>query len=177
MNKNNLNTLVSAGISYKAEMSDFSFIFRFLNRKSLEKLESLENMSLEALLDVTHASEPSEINDIIIKDLGLKVFMTSDYVKVYFIVIKQLENFQKLFSAIAREHPIISKYDGLYNRVASSFDISPDVALLDSIAKRMSISWDQAKRIPAIQAYLMMLIDRRDACFQSELNRSFEKKK
>lgn len=164
MKKNHLDTLYAVGTNI-VNLGELSFWGRLLYKKRLDSIKNLSELSIGAVADIGHAKLPSQIIDIIMKDLNIKYISENDQCKLYCYWKKQLDLITKQFSDLERVQ-IPSQYKNEYSRATATIKVMPEVLLIDQISKRMGILWDQASKLKWSEVLLMQRIDRQNALFE-----------
>lgn len=144
-------------------------------RMPIDKIESLTDLSIGAVLDIGRAKLPSEIIDIIKNDLNLYKISEGDLCKFYVNKWKNsLEDIMKQFSNMNSIN-IPSKYTALWKQACDRVPIAPEITMIDQIARRMHCSWEEASRIKWSEAVLMQMIDQRQSLFEHLVNEQSKK--
>lgn len=139
-----------------------SWIFNLFYNK--DEVIGLNKLSIGALLDCGKSTLPSEQIDIIKKDLKLHI-LESDACILYQSWTKKIIEISKLFEQLERSVIIPTDYAGQWQQASSKVQIPVEVSLIDQIARRMNITWDEASKLSWSEVYLMQKIDKRQAYF------------
>lgn len=162
-------------VEHTARYSDLSLIARLANRHDRQHIETLDNLSIGGLCDISKASIPSEIVDLVIVDLGLHCMTQSDRAVLWFLWKPVLDSIMEQFRAY--DHVSIpSRYDALWTKACSVVKIDPNISLVDQIAQRMHLTWTQAAQLSYPEVVQMLRIDLRARVLDSMIQQQNERK-
>lgn len=162
-------------VEHTAQYSDLSIIARIANRPDRQHIETLDTLSIGTLCDISKASLPSEIVDLIITDLKLYCITKSDRATLWFLWKPVLDMIMEQFRAY--DHVSIpSKYDALYTKACSVVKIDPNISLIDQIAQRMHLTWTQAAQLAWPEVVQILRIDLRARVLDSMIRQMNESK-
>lgn len=162
-------------IEHTAQYSDLSIIARIANRPDRQHIETLDTLSIGCLCDISKASLPSEITDLIIIDLKLCCMTKSDRTVLWFLWKPLLDSIMEQFRAY--DHVSIpSRYDALWTKACSVVQIDSNISLIDQIALRMHLSWTQAAQLAWPEVVQMLRIDLRARVLDSMIQQQNERK-
>lgn len=162
-------------VEHTAQYSDMSMIVRLINRSKRVHIETLDSLSIGCLCDISKASLPSEIVDLIITDLRLHCMTQSDRAVLWFLWKPVLDMIMEQFRAY--DHVSIpSRYDALWTKACSVVKIDPNISLIDQIALRMHLTWTQAAQLSWPEVTMMLRIDLRARVLDSMIQQQNERK-
>lgn len=162
-------------VEHTAQYSDMSLIARIANRSKRHHIETLDTLSIGALCDISKASLPSEIVDLIIIDLKLHCMTQSDRAVLWFLWKPVLDMIMEQFRAY--EHVSIpSRYDALWAKACSVVKIDTNISLIDQIAQRMHLTWTHAAALSWAECVQMLRIDLRARVLDSMIQQQNESK-
>lgn len=162
-------------IEHTARYSDLSLIARMANIHDRQHIETLDTLSIGCLCDISKASLPSEIVDLIISDLKLHCMTQSDRAALWFLWRPALDMIMEQFAAY--DHvSILSRYDALWTKACSVVKIDPNISLIDQIAQRMHLTWTQAAALSWAECVQMLRIDLRTRVLDSMIQQQNESK-
>lgn len=141
---------------------NLSLWFRVIHKES--EL-SLDHLSIGTLLDAVKSTSPMEMFNIINSELNIKWLTDKDKIYCFYKWKEDVERINAMFDALERNNPTDNKYQGLWSKIAERIPVQPEIALIDSLAKRMNISWKEAQKLEWAEAYLMLALDKRTALF------------
>lgn len=155
-----LDALHKAGLDIKnLNLGKMSLISKIFSHKSLEKL------SIGAFLDAVSASKPSDVYSIVAHDLNVRFATQNDKCILVREWMDQMNIWSKMFENIERLVIIPQSYGNEWNTASSKVNVPVEISLIDRLAKRNNLSWDDASTISVPQVILMMTIDRREEYF------------
>ena len=162
-------------VEHTAQYKDMSIIARLINRQKRQHIETLDTLSIGALCDISKASLPSEIVDLIIIDLKLHCMTQSDRAVLWFLWKPLLDGIMEQYRAY--DHVSIpSRYDALWTKACSVVNIDPNISLIDQIALRMHLTWTQASQLAWPEVVQMLRIDLRARVLDSMIQQQNESK-
>lgn len=162
-------------IEHTAQYSDLSIIARLANRPNRQHIETLDALSIGCLCDISKASLPSEIVNLIIIDLKLHCITQSDRATLWFLWKPLLDMITEHFRKY--DHVSIpSRYDALWTKACSVVQIDPNISLIDQIAQRMHLTWTQAAQLAWPEVVQILRIDLRARVLDSMIQQQNERK-
>lgn len=161
-----LDTLFEQGISFNIEHGQPSFLFRWAYGDSIDDILTLEELSIGTLLDINEKTKPSDLVHMISEDLGLHLYFESDKVYLYLKWSERIKEILQLFSQYNNIN-IPSSFENEWAKACSIVKIDPDLCLIDSIAQRFNLTYDQATKIPWPHVLVANNIDLRRTVFES----------
>lgn len=170
-----LDTLFEQGISFNIEHGQPSFLFRWAYGDSIDDILLLEKLPIGTLLDINEKTKPSELVHMISEDLGLHLYFESDKVYLYLKWSERIKEILQLFAQYNNIN-IPSSFENEWNRACAMVKVSPDLCLIDSIAQRFNLTYDQATKIPWPHALVASNIDLRRAVFESLCSEKLKQK-
>lgn len=130
-----------------------------LFRKDITKL------SIGAFLDTQGAGNLKDMYSIVAHDLNVFWMPESAKCKLIQDALVFIEQMCKAFENIERMVIIPQSYANEWNTASSKVKVPVPISLIDRLAKRNNISWDEASKLPVTQVVLMLTIDRREEYF------------
>lgn len=170
-----LDALFEQGIGFNIEPVQPSFLFRWAYGDSIDDILSLEKLSIGTLLDINEKTKPSDLVHMISEDLGLHLYFESDKVYLYLKWTERIKEILQLFSQY-NNISVPSSFENEWNKVCSMIRIDPDLCLIDSIAQRFNLTYDQAVKIPWTHVLTANNIDLRKAVFESMCSEKLKQK-
>lgn len=170
-----LDALFSNNIGFNIEQAKPSFLFRWVYGDSIDDILSLEKLSIGTLLDINEKTKPSDLVNMISKDLALHLYFENDIVYLYQKWSERIKEILQLFSQYNNIN-IPSSFENEWNRACSMIKIDPDLCLIDSISQRFHLTYDQAVKIPWVQVLVANNIDLRKAVFESMCSEKLKQK-
>lgn len=170
-----LDTLFDQGIGFNIEPAQPSFLFRWAYKDNIDDILSLEKLSIGTLLDINEKTKPSDLVYMISKDLGLHLYFESDKIYLYLKWTERIKEILQLFSQY-NNIAISSNFENEWNRACAMVKIDPDLALIDSIAQRFNLTYDQATKISWTNVLIANNIDLRRAVFESMCSEKLRQK-
>lgn len=146
----------------------------------ITRYTKLDNLTVGAYLDIVDSNKPSDIISIIKKDLGIPTLLLPEHALCYLYINhwkRQIESYTQAFINTSRLVIIPNKYQVEWGEVISKIQIPSEISLVDHLAKRMNISWDEAIKIKVSQVILMQRLDLQEQYFQYLINKNMSNKK
>lgn len=151
-----------------------SWIFNLFYNK--DEIINLDKLSIGALMDCGKSTLPSEQIDIIKKDLNLRFTTQNDLCILYYKWKDRLNDIAKTFEQLERSVIIPTDYGSQWQQASSKVQIPVEISLIDQIARRMNITWNEASKLSWVEVYLMLKIDKREAYFQYLIQQTVKSK-
>ena len=170
-----LDALFESGIDFNVGHIQPSFMFRWAYGDDMDNILSLEKLSIGTLLDINEKTVPSDLVHMISKDLGLSLYFENDKVYLYQKWTERIKEILQLFSQY-NNISVPSSFENEWNKVCSMIRINPDLCLIDSIAQRFNLTYDQAVKIPWAHVLTANNIDLRKAVFESMCSEKLKQK-
>lgn len=170
-----LDVFFEQGIGFNIEPTQPSFLFRWAYGDSIDDILSLEKLSIGTLLDINEKTKPSDLVHMISEDLGLHLYFESDKVYLYLKWFERIREILQLFSQYNNIN-IPSSFENEWNKACSMIKIDPDLCLIDSIAQRFSLTYDQATKVPWPHVLVANNIDLRKSIFESMCSEKLKQK-
>lgn len=155
----------------------FSMMFRCVYKKRFKEIERLEHLPIQALWDIPTCKKPSELFNLCQQYLKLWFLTPNDKCLLWMLWSNTIKKVTEMINSIERDHPVHSKYAGLWTSISSQFNIPAPISLLDSLSKRDNISWEMAKNMSVYEMYWKLMLDKQEQMFQHELERQTITKK
>ncbi len=165
MNIKQLQVLLESGVVIKAEKR-FSFWFNFFYKDKTDAIVQLNDLSIGALLEITDKNNLIDIFQIIVHDLKIDTWKMFDSDKCILILhwMDRLDNMMRAFSAT--DNIIIpSDFSSQWSQTDQIIPTPPTIALLDQIARRMHLTYEQASNLRWSEVMWMARIDKKEAYF------------
>lgn len=156
-----LDAISRIGIEYNNDK--LSKLFKFFYNENV--IKNLTHLSIGAMLDTTQCYKASDVVDIICKDLKLRFLTENDKCVLYRYWNKRITEISKTFESIDKLVIIAQNYGAEWSQAANKIQIPPEICLVDTIAKRQNITWNEACKLEWTQVYLMLKIDKREGYF------------
>lgn len=170
-----LDNLVLNSIDFSIGHVQPSFLFRWAYGDSIDDILSLEKLSIGTLLDINEKTKPSDLVHMISEDLGLRLYFESDKVYLYLKWSERIKEILQLFSQY-NNVSIPSSFENEWNKACAMVKVSPDLCLIDSIAQRFNLTYDQATKIPWTHVLVANNIDLRKSIFESMCSEKLKQK-
>lgn len=170
-----LDALFEQGIGFNIEPAQPSFLFRWAYGDSIDDILSLEKMSIGTLLDINEKTKPSDLVHMISEDLKLHLYFESDKVYLYLKWSERIKEILQLFSQYNSIN-IPSSFENEWAKACSIVKIDPDLCLIDSIAQRFNLTYDQATKISWTHVLVANNIDLRKSIFESMCSEKLKQK-
>lgn len=165
MNIKQLQVLLESGFTIRAEKK-FSFWFNLFYKDMSDTIIQLNDLSIGALLEITDKSNLIDIFLIIVHDLKLDTWKMTDNDECTLILywMDRLDIMMKAFSA-TDNITIPSDFSSQWSQTDQTIPIPPTIALLDQIARRMGLTYEQASNLRWSEVMWMARIDKKEAYF------------
>lgn len=170
-----LDTLFEQGIGFNIESAQPSFLFRWTYKDNIDDILTLEKLSIGTLLDINEKTKPSDLVHMISEDLKLHLYFESDKIYLYLKWSERIKEILQLFSQYNNIN-IPSSFENEWNKACAMVKVSPDLCLIDSIAQRFNLTYDQATKIPWTHVLVINNIDLRRAVFESMCSEKLKQK-
>lgn len=170
-----LDNLVLNDIDFSIGHVQPSFMFKWAYRDDMDNILSLEKLSIGTLLDINEKTVPSELVSMISKDLNIHPYFENDKIYLYQKWTERIKEILQLFSQY-NNISVPSSFENEWNNVCSMIRINPDLCLIDSIAQRFNLTYDQAVKIPWTHVLTANNIDLRKAVFESVCSEKLKQK-
>lgn len=170
-----LDAFFENGIDFNIEPAQSSFLFRWAYGDSIDDILSLEKLSIGTLLDISEKTKPSDLVHIISEDLKLHLYFESDKIYLYLKWSERIKEILQLFSQYNNIN-IPSSFENEWDKACTIVKISPDLCLIDSIAQRFNLTYEQATKIPWTQVLIANNIDLRKSIFESLCSEKLKQK-
>lgn len=189
LNLEDLDELYSMGL-INAEISgkDLSYKISFKERfkrwvgRIIKKVKSffvqdikanLGDLTISGVFKASECNKPSELVNIIIEDLKLPFPRECDIPKLFFQWDSEIKKIGEMFKNTEIKD---SSGGNAYKKAANETPLPPFPILIDQIAQRLHISWQEASNIKWSEVYFMMMIDKRNYIFQKEYDKQIQQK-
>lgn len=146
----------------------------------IARYTKLDNLTVGAYLDIIDSKKPSDIISIIMKDLGIPILLLPEHALCYLYINhwkRQIENYTQAFISLSKAAIMPSKFQAEWNEAINRIYVPSEIVLIDSLSKRMNISWEQSLKLKTSQVILMQRIDKQDQYFQYLINKNMSNKK
>lgn len=165
MNIKQLQVLLESGFTIRAEKK-FSFWFNLFYKNKTDTIIQLNDLSIGALLEITDKSNLIDIFQIIVHDLKLDTWKMTDNDRCTLALLwtDRLDIMMKAFSA-ADNITIPSDFSSQWFQTDQVIPIPPTIALLDQIARRVGLTYEQASELRWSEVMWMVRIDKKEAYF------------
>lgn len=161
MNLTHIDALYKAGQNISGlKLGALSKLYKFLYSSV-----NTQNISIGAFLDAVSASKPSDVYSIVAHDLNVRFATQNDKCILAIEWINQIKLWSDMFENIEKLVIIPMSYRNEWNSASGKVKVPVEISLIDRLAKRNNISWDEASKLPVTQVILMLTIDKREEYF------------
>lgn len=176
--------LISAEMTGKVSSYKINNWKRFLGfiEKIWKKIKSLfvqnigpnlEDLSIGGLFKAAECKKPSEVINTIISELGLPFPKDEDLPRLFFQWDSEIKKISELFKQTEIND---SEGNSSYAKASNEVKVPPFATLIDQVAKRMGVTWQEASTFKWSEVYLALLIDKKNYLFQKDFQKKLQSK-
>lgn len=161
-----LNNFISFNVN--ENFDNFSLLFKLMHKKDeIDKIKNLENLSIDALLEIGNSYSISNTITIIKNDLNLKYITENDLCDLYIhFWNRKLLSIQKLFNDIDKSVIMTNQYGNEWSRACQTVVIPFEISVINSLAVKMNKTYDEISKLKWIECYFRIKCDKRNEFFE-----------